>query len=647
MGYTLAVSRLAALAISSYASMFSSMVHSMQVLPADMQHKLQRTIGFGVLAISASITHIPELVAASSLNISSRFDIRGAMRGPGGEDHCGCIAFIRLVREGEQLSLACMEYAAACKNSDVRSIFVELGKIYTYLHTAEVQRPPGQIHGEGVTPKSRRTFLTGVTSMGLIIMKRYPETESLISPELKGFFHQPMETIVTCNNRAELTDAQKLFLMCEACFDLAAFPSIFCKELFKGDSAESSRVPQILIEACISGYKHPPVDEPTDSIIQWGRLRASILSLLRSSADPGLSAFGVEATKALISAECEAISTTLQTKSESSAIFHELVICEDVVAAGAFVVVVKDIADGITAKLKESAIDTTQAHGAIANCLATLFGCKDSVYAVLGYGHSSSEISRDWEDPCASLAEAWFLAVDAVIQACGQIQSFENSALKSLVSETLALFVRILLSKRVEKEQGKEPIYLSLDGPQTLAMVGFIESAFQMGPGILIEVANLFHANNMLLQTRPGDVTDPSVVGGGVVAAAIYRASSGAVPPWAVEYLPDMFKSLYESCGNEFLFAVLNTAADLKLSDSCTFGCIQPGKKLAGYYFDHLKPKIRDDFTAKTREICNAAIDGAKWRKLKVVIKAACGGKKNASGFSLKPGFTNWECDRV
>ncbi len=260
---TLPVSRLACLALASFASTFNSMMKSLHNLSNDLSLKLQKTIGLGVLSIAASIKNIPELIAESSLN-STRFDIRGAMRGPGGEDHCGCIALIRMIREGEHMSLACLSHAAASSETDITSMFTELGQIYLYLHKAEIERPPGQMHGDGVTPKSRRTFLAALTSIGLSTMKAHPDTSANILCDLKGFFQKPIDVIISCGQRTDMSDSQKLFVLCGACFDLSSFPPTFCKELFESQS----RVVEILLEACISGYKHPPCDEPSESILQ-------------------------------------------------------------------------------------------------------------------------------------------------------------------------------------------------------------------------------------------------------------------------------------------------------------------------------------------------------------------------------------------
>jgi len=266
MAETLPVSRLICLTVASFTPFFAIMAKAIHSLQDNLRVKVQRAIGLAILAIAASITNIPELIAASTLD-NTRYDIRGAMRAPGGEDHCGCIALMRIVKAGEQLTLASLEYAALASSASIISTYIELAKVYAGLHRAETERPPGQIHGSGVTPKSRRDYLTSMTKIGLVTMKAHPDTSEQISSELKALFHKPVDVILSCNQRSELTDAQKIFLLCEACFDLSAFPPLFCKELFVANGY-GTRATEILIEACASGFSHATNEEPSESIVQ-------------------------------------------------------------------------------------------------------------------------------------------------------------------------------------------------------------------------------------------------------------------------------------------------------------------------------------------------------------------------------------------
>lgn len=91
----LPVSRLALIGLSSIAPMLSSLVSANFVASGDhnkLIHALNNTLKLGLEHSIAATSKIPELAAESTLKIT-RYDIRGTMRGPGGEDHgkkCMC-----------------------------------------------------------------------------------------------------------------------------------------------------------------------------------------------------------------------------------------------------------------------------------------------------------------------------------------------------------------------------------------------------------------------------------------------------------------------------------------------------------------------------------------------------------------------------
>ena len=115
------------------------------------------------------------------------------------------------------------------------------------------------------------------------------------------------------------------------------------------------------------------------------------------------------------------------------------------------------------------------------------------------------------------------------------------------------------------------------------------------------------------------------MIGGGIIVSSIYRCSSGAVPPWAIEYLQDILKALFHACGGTDPFlSILFAGTDLKLKEDCRYGVIAGGGKLAGFYYDKIKPRSKDEFIRKVTETCLCK-DNTKWRKLKVLIKAVCG----------------------
>jgi hypothetical protein len=77
----LPLSRLYNLAIASLAPMFSTLCQRQST-----KQEVETTIRIGIEAAATSLMRLPELTGPSTLR-QTRFDIRGAMRSPGGEDH--------------------------------------------------------------------------------------------------------------------------------------------------------------------------------------------------------------------------------------------------------------------------------------------------------------------------------------------------------------------------------------------------------------------------------------------------------------------------------------------------------------------------------------------------------------------------------
>jgi hypothetical protein len=641
MSETLPASRLICITVASFAPFYATMIEKEQ---SPLLAKTHRSIGLAILAIAASISNLPELIAESSLD-NTRYDIRGAVRAPGGEDHCGCIALMRIVKAGEGLARSSLECASQISKTDIITTYKELAKVYISLHTAEIERPPGQLHGKGVTPKSRRVFLTALSKIGLSTMKAHPTTSESISAELKSLFQKPIDVIISCKQRTDVTHAQAMFILCEACFDLSAFPPKLCKELFAVNGFGTAAT-EALIEACLNGFTQSSNEEPSESAIQWGRLRGATVALLRSSADCGFECNSVEALKALINAECNAVVSYCKANRDAcSSIFHELVVSEEVCAAGSFVITVRDGIAALRSQISNNGVEASAINVAIPSFVSSLLGCKDSVFSAIG-SNTNVELS-EWEDPRPTIFEAWLLTINELIEIVFEVGCQDETTLLQLVSETLVVTIQVLLHKRVDKEitYPGEAKYLSLDGPHTLAMVEFFELSFKFGPSIFAKTASLITSQVNLDLVSTG-ANNTSLIGGAIIVAAIYRCVSGAVPPWAVEYVPTMLKSLYSCCGNgpQEFSAILLAGADLKLNVGHKYGCVQ--KTLAGHYYDTIKPKKKEDFIIKALEI--SASDGNdKWRQLKVLVKHVCGGKKKASEFNLKPQFTTWECDRI
>ena len=261
-------------------------------------------------------------------------------------------------------------------------------------------------------------------------------------------------------------------------------------------------------------------------------------------------------------------------------------------------------------------------------------------------------------DPRPSTGEAWFSSITSAIKSYARHvpppNILSNATLADLLGQTFATILQMLYSRSPDKEVG-DKMCMSVDGPQTLVTLDFLEAALSLGPEMLTLIYN---------HVGPHVVMDPAIraalesspqptlyAGGALLGAALFRAASGCWPPWAVEGAPEIYSALFVSCCGcdaELFCHLLEAAAGIKLADSpdAQCGSILPGKMLAGKHFDRMSDKHKAEFMVQVRKIC-AQNDAAGWRRMKVVLKALCGGKKKASGFNQRPSLTDWDCDRI
>ena len=204
---TLPLSRLALIGFASLAPLLSSVAHialrSTTATGNYLVETFEKTLSTGIQLAILSTIHIPELVAESTLQ-STRYDIKGAMRGPGGEDHVGCIALIRISCESVEL-----------RNSIFRVCGGDILQNLTNLHRAlkriEVERGVGVDYGRGVTPLSRRLLIRVISRLGM-------EQHCTV---LHSLLEEPLNQIVAQKHSSP--SVEKLFRLCEAALDLSFF----------------------------------------------------------------------------------------------------------------------------------------------------------------------------------------------------------------------------------------------------------------------------------------------------------------------------------------------------------------------------------------------------------------------------------------
>jgi len=349
----------------------------------------------------------------------------------------------------------------------------------------------------------------------------------------------------------------------------------------------------------------------------------------------------------------------------------------------------------------------------ISGCVQLLHQCKDLIRAVLTHPNPEPDVNNsDYTDPRPTIAEAWFFSISSLLSIDKELTNFfliqQDATFHQLVSETIALVVQLLCLKRLPKEKISTQngicekhnetyqIGMSLDGPQTLAMMMFLELALGIpvvgsgGESILRRVSHEFELTlkfGFEDGERGGESSiNADLLGGALISSALYRGTSGGLPPWAVEDIPGVYSAMFHGVcqqNPQSFCEILRVGSNLRLfgavssdknnaSASAWFGAIPAGKKLAGRYIENMSSKAKETFLTKTRDlitfttasanmdnnsdktnkqICNSVLCDSNnpdvWRQFKVLLKAACGGKKKSTCYNLKPQVTNWECDRI
>jgi len=137
----------------------------------------------------------------------------------------------------------------------------------------------------------------------------------------------------------------------------------------------------------------------------------------------------------------------------------------------------------------------------------------------------------------------------------------------------------------------------------------------------------------------------PLSIGASIIGAALFRGAQGALPPWALELIPNVFKALWAALDkNEAVFALfLYSSMEVRLSGARAIGSVKPGQLLSGPCFETMTFEAKSNFVSKASALCKQD----NWNRLKVVIKQVCGGKKKETDFKQKPSQTRFEFERI
>ena len=254
------VSRLCCMAVASYSPFLSSIckISNANILPhlKQLRDCFEENFRYCVDQSLMSLRYIPEYAAQSSLG-DTQYDIRGAMCGPGGEDHVGCLVLMRLVDEGESLST----YLASIDSSSF-PIFNLILAILDELKRSEVNRGLNSAEHEITTPMTRRIILR---SLSKLVLKKQSGEEYLAS------LFQSSLNILSSFSFDDVCSSEDIFRLCEEVFDLSFFGS-YSSNLFSSEFLSMHKVASLALQNVIKivkqGYQTISVHNLSDESIQ-------------------------------------------------------------------------------------------------------------------------------------------------------------------------------------------------------------------------------------------------------------------------------------------------------------------------------------------------------------------------------------------
>jgi hypothetical protein len=394
-------------------------------------------------------------------------------------------------------------------------------------------------------------------------------------------------------------------------------------------------------------------------LCKWNRQRASLFALIKKSAHStkDISEKATKITVACVTAECEAIQQQCSNgPTSTSIIFTDDVVSPESIPAGLMVMALADVVSLSCSTIIEN-------HNTLPffNCLRTLTLIKDPVLSTITSTCPDPQChSGSFVDPRPTVAEAWFQAMIALATFLLTNQSStwtnEPSEAEVLLIDTFVATISLLFYSSLGKttsERAKDP-GMSLDGPHGLAIMSFFISYFRLRRHMLEWAGERLRATVPLNLVAFGNMDEDSkFVGIAIVGAALFRACQGALPPWAIESIPDVYGALFESGLGSDVEAFgrwMHLSMELRLhastDASIVFYGLTSGQLLSGRYFESLSTQARSVFVNEAKQLA-ASGGGANWRRLKGLIKQACGGKKKDTDFNQKPSPTRWDFDRV
>jgi len=240
-------SRIVNLANASFAPFLCALA-SLQ--DEEIANGLIRMIDSALHGAILSLEQLPELCAPSILHYS-QYDIRGTMRGPGGEDHVGVLTIMRFAFEDDALV---QKFVHCCAPYMSR-----LCDLHQTLKQVEWERGKDVMHGRGVTPQTRRILVGAICHVELS-----SQGQLGASTMLSNLFGAAIAAIVRFQSKATFSE-QEMFEITETVLDLASFSPAIVGSLF----TDPLRIGclETLTTACVNGYQYWRATDAVDPTI--------------------------------------------------------------------------------------------------------------------------------------------------------------------------------------------------------------------------------------------------------------------------------------------------------------------------------------------------------------------------------------------
>ena len=334
-------------------------------------------------------------------------------------------------------------------------------------------------------------------------------------------------------------------------------------------------------------------------------------------------------------AECQAIQRQCRLgPTSSSSIFCEELISEESVPSGTTIRVLAEMIDDSVRR--QIPLDS------MSNCTRVMLEVRGEVLATITCECPDPYGKDAFSDPRPTLAESWLLATSKMLEsvaadsghAINSLNAIESIVVDSCVSSIGLLFYPSM--GKTQRARLNDP-GMSFDGPQTLLLIEFLRLYFLLGPAFLIAAAK------RLLSTIPVEEasvqrlsTEDDAIGISIIGSSLFRAAQGGLPPWTIEFIPGVYSSIYFSLNSDPMKFHLIFAMSLELRVNSNFGAVQPGRLLSGRFFETLSERAKSKFLEESVALAQTNTP-ASWKRLKILIKQTCGGKKKDTDFRQKP----------